>query len=125
MTANEKMQLAAHGDRPSRLLLMKDPMRTVQTFLLQNPRIALEEIRALAGSRQSTPDVLQAIAAHRDWSQNPGVVTALVRNPRTPLGAAVRLLDRLPEQEIRRLSRSNDVSRGVQTAARKRLASGG
>jgi hypothetical protein len=94
----------------------------VQTFLLQNPRITLEEIRTMAGSRQSLPDVLQSIAGHRDWSQNPGILTALVRNPRTPVPAAVRLLDRLPEQELRRLARSNDVPRGVQTAARKRLS---
>jgi hypothetical protein len=49
------------------------------------------------------------------------VVLALVRNPKTPMGSAVRLLDRLPEQELRRLAKSPDVPRGVQLAARKRI----
>jgi hypothetical protein len=121
MTAQQRMQLAAHGERAARLILLKDPNRTIQSFVLQNPHVTLEEVRYLAGFRQATPDVLQAIAGHREWSQNPGVLAALVRNPRTPLGAAVRLLDRLPETELRRLSKSPDVPRGVQLAARKRI----
>jgi len=121
MNSQQRMHLAAHGDRAARLLLVKDPNKTIQAFLLQNPHITLEEVRYLAGSRQASPDALQVIAGHREWSQNPGVVLALVRNPKTPMGSAVRLLDRLPEQELRRLAKSPDVPRGVQLAARKRI----
>lgn len=121
MTAQQRMHLAAHGDRAARLLLAKDPNKTIQSFLLQNPHITLEEVRYLAGSRQASPDALQVIAGHREWSQNPGIVAALVRNPKTPLGCAVRLLDRLGEQELRRLAKSGDVPRGVQLAARKKV----
>lgn len=121
MTTPQRMHLAAHGDRAARLLLLKDPNKTIQAFVLQNPHVTLEEVRYLAGSRQASPDALQMIAGHREWSQNAGVVTALVRNPKTPLGSATRLLDRLPQQELRRLAKSNDVPRGVQLAARKRV----
>ncbi|MBN1772348.1 MAG: hypothetical protein JXB32_13850 [Deltaproteobacteria bacterium] len=121
MTTQQRMHLAAHGDRAARLLLVKDPNKTIQAFLLQNPHITLEEVRYLAGSRQASPDALQLIAAHREWSQNAGVVLALVRNPKTPVGSAVRLLDRLGEQELRRLAKSPDVPRGVQLAARKKV----
>ena len=121
MTTQQRMHLAAHGDRAARLLLIKDPNKTIQAFILQNPHVTLEEVRYLAGSRQASPDALQMIAGHREWSQNAGVVAALVRNPKTPLGSATRLLDRLPQQELRRLAKSNDVPRGVQLAARKRV----
>lgn len=121
MSAQQRMHLAAHGDRAARLLLARDPNKTIQSFLLQNPHITIEEVRYLAGSRQASPDALQIIAGHREWSQNPGVVAALVRNPKTPLGSAVRLLDRLGEPELRRLAKSNDVPRGVQLAARKKV----
>jgi hypothetical protein len=121
MTVQQKLHLAAHGDRTARLLLLKDTNKTVQTFLLQNPHITLDEVRYIAGFRQATADVLQMIGAHREWSQNPGVVTALVRNPKTPLALATRLLDKLPEMELRRIARSNDTTRGVQTAARKKI----
>jgi hypothetical protein len=121
MTTQQRMHLAAHGERAARLLLLKDPNKTIQAFVLQNPHVTLEEVRYLAGSRQASPDALQLIAAHREWSQNAGVINALVRNPKTPLGPAVRLLDRLGEQELRRLAKSGDVPRGVQLAARKKI----
>ena len=121
MSAQQRMHLAAHGDRAARLILVKDPNKTIQTFLLQNKHFTIEEVRYLAASRQASPDALQTIAGNRDWVQNQGVVTALVGNPKTPLGAAVRLLDRLPETELRRVARSGNVPRGVQTAARKKL----
>jgi hypothetical protein len=121
MSSQEKMQLALHGDRAARLLLLKDVNKTVQTFLLQNPRITIDEIRYIAGYRQANPDVLATIAAHRDWSQNANVVAALVRNPKTPAMAAVKLLDRVAPAELRRLAKSAEVPRAVQAAARKKV----
>jgi hypothetical protein len=121
MSSQEKMQLALHGDRAARLLLLKDVNRTVQTFLLQNPRITIDEIRYIAGYRQANPDVLATIAAHRDWGQNANVVAALVRNPKTPAMAAVKLLDRVAPAELRRLAKGAEVPRAVQAAARKKV----
>jgi hypothetical protein len=121
MGSQEKMQLALHGDRSARLLLLKDVNKTIQTFLLQNPRITIDEIRYIAGYRQANPEVLVAIAAHRDWGANQNVVAALVRNPKTPVPTAVKLLDKLPVTELRRLAKSNEVPRAVQAASRKRV----
>ena len=125
MTSPEKMQLALHGDRTERFLLLKDVNKNVQTFLLQNARITLDEVRYIAGFRQAIPDVLVAIAAHREWSQNQGVLAALVRNPKTPPVTAVGLLDRIAPAELRRLAKSNEVPRPVQAAARKKVTEGG
>jgi hypothetical protein len=109
-----------HGDRAARLVLVKDVNKTVQTFLVQNPRITLDEIRYLAGFRQANPDVLATIGAHREWGQHQGIVAALIRNPKTPTSTALKLLDKVAVSELRRLAKSNDVSRAVQAAARKR-----
>lgn len=125
MSSPEKMQLALHGDRTERFLLLKDVNKNVQTFLLQNARITLDEVRYIAGFRQAIPDVLVAIAAHREWSQNQGVLAALVRNPKTPPVTAVGLLDRIAPAELRRLAKSNEVPRPVQAAARKKVTEGG
>jgi hypothetical protein len=121
MSSQEKMQLALHGGRAARLLLLKDVNKTIQTFLLQNPRITIDEIRYIAGYRQANPEVLVAIAAHRDWGQNQNVVAALVRNPKTPTTAAVKLLDKIAPAELRRLAKSAEVPRAVQAAARKKV----
>jgi len=121
MSSNEKMQLALHGDRNARLLLLKDVNKNVQTFLLQNPRITIDEIRYIAGYRQANPDVLVAIGAHREWGQSQGVLAALVRNPKTPSPTAVKLLDKIAPAELRRLAKSGEVPRAVQAAARKKV----
>jgi hypothetical protein len=121
MSSNEKMQLALHGDRNARLLLLKDVNKNVQTFLLQNPRITIDEIRYIAGYRQANPDVLVTIGAHREWGQNQGVLAALVRNPKTPSPTAVKLLDKVAPAELRRLAKSGEVPRAVQVAARKKV----
>ena len=121
MGTQEKIRLALHGDRAARLILLKDVNKTIQTFLLQNPRITIEEVRYLAGYRQASPDALQTIAAHREWGQNANVVATLVRNPKTPATIAVKLLDKVPVTELRRLAKSAEVPRAVQAAARKRV----
>jgi hypothetical protein len=121
MGSPEKMQLALKGDRTARLILLKDVNKSVQTFLLQNPRITIDEIRYIAGYRQANPEVLAAIAAHREWGQNQYVIAALVRNPKTPATASVKLLDKIGTPELRRLAKSNDVPRAVQAAARKKV----
>jgi hypothetical protein len=121
MTSQEKIHLALHGDRSARLILMKDVNKTVQTFLVQNPRITLDEIRYIAGFRQANPDVLATIGAHREWGVNAGIVAALIRNPKTPSTTAIKLLDRVTPAELRRLAKSGDVPRAVQVVARKRV----
>jgi hypothetical protein len=122
MTTNQKMQLALKGDRLARLLLLKEPNKSFQAFVLQNPRLTIEEVRFIAGFRQATPDVLLAIAANRDWVGNAAIVSALVRNPKTPGPTAVKLMDKLPMAEIRRLAKSSDTPTAVQTAARRKVA---
>ena len=124
MNTNQKMQLAMRGDRTARTLLLRDVNKNLQTFILQNPRISLDEVRAFASNRQAVPDVLNAIAANKDWGNNPNIVTALVRNPKTPGATAARLVDKAPIAEVRRLAKANDIPRAVTAAARKRLADG-
>ena len=80
MNTNQKMLLAQKGDRMSRLMLMKDVNKNLHTFILQNPRITLEEVRMLASSRQTLPDALNTIAANKDLGNNPNIVSALVSN---------------------------------------------
>jgi hypothetical protein len=122
MSPPQKIQLAMKGDRTARMLLLKDPNKALQGFLLQNPRITAEEVKHLAAYRQASPEALNAIASSREWSRNPAVVGALVRNPKTPGALAAKLLDALPMAEVRRLAKSNDVPAPVMAAARKKVA---
>ena len=122
MTKAEKRQLALHGDRAARLILMKDVDKELHASVIQNPAITLDEIRYIAGYRQTNPDVLKRIAANRDWVQYPQVVSSLVRNPKTPTPVALRLVDRLSLTEQRTILRSQQASMAVLQAIKRKLA---
>jgi hypothetical protein len=69
-----------------------------------------------------SPDALKAIAEHREWGMNATICTSLVRNPKTLLPLALRLLERIPVSEVRAIAKGGARDQIVQ-AARKRLAS--
>jgi hypothetical protein len=121
MSTSEKMKLAQHGDRSARILLMKDVNKSIHTFVIQNPNITLDEVRYIAGYRQTNPEVLKMIGENRDWLQNPRVVAALVGNPKTPTTTAVKLLEKLPLGDLRRIAKSDNYPKAVTLAARKKV----
>ena len=121
MSVSDKRQLGRHGGRAERLILMKDVIKDIHTLVIQNPRITLDEVRYMAAFPQTNAEVLVMISKSREWTQNPGILTALVRNPKTPATISVRILDRLPEAELRRLAKSNSAPRAVSEAARRKV----
>ncbi len=121
MSTIEKQELAMTGDRVARMLLMKDSNKAIHLFVLRNRHLTTDEIRVMATHRNINPDALQRIAQNQEWMRDQRIVAAIVANPKTPPQVAVRLVDRLPPAEIRRLARSSDTPRAVQRAARQKL----
>ena len=68
-----------------------------------------------------TPDLLKAIGDRREWAQRPDVALALVRNPRTPVPLAIRMLDFLSPGDLRRLAKGTSLRMPVLRAARKKV----
>lgn len=124
MSKAERRQLALHGDRAARLAIIKSPDKDVHQFVIQNPALTLDEVLYIAGYRQTHPEVLKRIAETREWVQNPRVLSNLVCNPKLPAPVAVRLLDRLPLQEVGRIARSSSTPPAVQAAARRKVIGG-
>jgi hypothetical protein len=121
MSVNEKTRLAVTGDTEARRILIRDPHRDIQTAVLQNPRITSSEIVAIANSRDVHDGVLKQIAADRDWNRLYPVRLALVKNPRTPLAVAIRLVPTLFSQDLKIIARSKAVPRAVAHAARSKM----
>jgi hypothetical protein len=119
MTTTQKLQLALHGDKNVRALLIRDTNKMIHTYIIQNKGITLDEVKFIAGYRQTNPEVLKTIAENREWMQNPGVALALVTNPKTPSTTATKVLPMLPVTELRRLAKSQNVPRVISTAARR------
>jgi hypothetical protein len=61
------------------------------------------------------------IAEHREWSMNAGVCASLVRNPKTPMPLALKLLDRIPVTDLRALAKGGAREQIVH-AARKKIS---
>ncbi len=120
MSVTEKMQLGLAGDREARIFLFRDTNKALHLYVLRNPRIGLDEVTAAAKMSTLGPDALKFIAEHKEWGLNPTVCTALARNPRTPVPLVLRILPRVPLQEIRAIAKGNGRAPIVQ-AARKLL----
>lgn len=120
MTVTEKMQLAMQGSRDEHTALFRDVNKTLHLYVLKNPRIGLDEVQAAAKQPQLSPDALKLIAEHREWGGNPVVCAALVRNPKTPMPLALRMLDKVPVNDLRAIARGGARDALVH-AARKKL----
>lgn len=118
MTVTEKMQLALSGDREARAYLLRDTNKALHVYVLRNPRLGLDEIIYAAKMPSLSPDALKLIAEHREWGVNSTVCTALARNPRTPVPLVLKMLPRVPMQELRVIAKGQGRAPIVQ-AARK------
>jgi hypothetical protein len=119
MSTPERIKLALRGNREARVLLIRDPNRLIRRFVLQNPRLADDEIVAIAKNRSADDEILRIVAASRDWTKNYQVRLALVTNPKTPLVLALRFLASLHERDVRLLAKSKNVSATVAHQAKR------
>ena len=121
MTVGERLKLALKGNRDARMILIRDPNRLIQRFILQNPRITDDEIIALARNRSLDTELLRKIGDQKNWTRNYQVKVALVSNPKTPLAIALHFVNTLMERDIRFLAKSKNVSATVTAQARRWL----
>ena len=121
MSMEEKINLALSGNREERMALATDSNKAIHHYLLKNRRLSLDEIAFMARSPSLNPDVLKKIAENPMYTQNPQVVRNLVFNPKTPVKVSVRLIDRLPRNDVQIISRRTSMNRALVAAAQKKL----
>ena len=119
---NEKIQMALHGSREERAIVLRDIDRSLHRFVLQNPHLGLDEVLAIAKMPTVTTDVLAEIGDRREWFQRPDIALALIRNPKTPVPVAVKLLEFCGTSEVRRLAKDMGTRQAVRAAALKKLS---
>ncbi len=112
-----RIRLARGAGRLLRAFLMRDPNPRVALTVLSANALSDTEIEQAARSRNVNEDVLEEIARRRDWVSKPGVIRALVGNPRTPVGIGVRLVTRLSVRELREVSRDRNIPDAVRSTA--------
>jgi hypothetical protein len=90
--------------------------------LLGNPRLQERDAALIAGNEETPGETLDRISRHPTWGIRPEVRLALLRNPRTPVHAAMRLLRGMPRQDLRKLGRDMKIPRIVRVGAERHLA---
>ncbi len=119
MTVAERMKLAVLGSREERSILVRDASRLVSSAVLSSPRLTESEVEAIARMTNVSGDVLRTVGTNRVWLKNYGVVAALVRNAKTPIGVALSLVNRLVDRDIKFLASDRNIPEPVRLAARK------
>lgn len=115
----EKRKLARQGNKTVRQLLMKDINKGLHVLVASNPRIGLDEALDYSKRPGIAPDALKALSQNRTFLNSRQFIFNLVRNPKTPVDIAVRLLPRLNLNEWRILAKAGSVRTPISAAARK------
>jgi len=121
LTRVEKLLLAAKADRVERAVLAQDSDPQVLYTLLKNPRLTADEVIRIAKSPFLTFQTAESIVKSTQWFSNLEVRVALVHNAKTPPAFALRILQTLPESEVRTISRGAATSMALKVAALKKL----
>lgn len=119
LNAAEKLVTALKGTREERTILIRDPNRIVAAAVLGSPRLTEAEIEAFAGMKSVSDQVLRQIGTHKEWTKRYGVVSSLVRNPRTPIGVALTMVPRLNPRDMKAVAVDKNVPEVIRKHAQR------
>lgn len=124
MTPPQKMLLAPKADRVTRALLVQESDPQILFALLKNPRLSIDEVVRVAKSSFLSFQAAELILKTSPWFSNLDVRLALVHNPRTPLPFALRILQTLPDHEVRPIAKGAATSMALKQAALRKIQGG-
>jgi hypothetical protein len=117
----KRIHSALYGAKEERWRVLRDVNKMLHPYVLRNTGLGLDEVLAIAKMNTVAPELLGTIAERREWAQRPDIAIALVRNPKTPTAAAIRLLDYVSAADLRHLAKDSHTRPAVQQAARKKV----
>lgn len=112
-----RLKLARGAPRTLRSILVRDKNPMVAVAVISGNALGDAEVEQIASNRGVVEEVLDAIARNRQFSRKYAVVLSLVKNPRTSVGLARRLVPRLSPRDLRALSRDRNISEAVRSTA--------
>jgi hypothetical protein len=115
----QRMKLAMKGTREQRAQLIRDSNRMVATAVLSSPKLTESEVEAFTKMGNVSDEVLRIIGTNRSWLKNYGVMLGLVKNPKTPPGISMQLINRLSERDVKMLAVDRNVPEALRLVARK------
>jgi len=124
MSVADRLKVAMQGSREERGVLIRDSNRLVSSAVLSSPKLTESEVEAIARMTNVSDEVLRIVGTSRAWTKNYQVISALTRNPKTPVGVALTLMSRLIERDLKMLSTDRNVPEPIRLSARRLVVHG-
>jgi hypothetical protein len=121
MSVPQKMSRATKGTREERAILIRDPNKLISVAVLSSPKLTDSEVEAIAKMSSVSEEILRIVSTNRNWMKSYVVVSALARNPKTPLAISMNLLQRLNEKDLKTLSTNRNIPAVLRTTARRKV----
>ena len=119
MSVAEKIQAALKGNTEERAILVRDPSRLVASTVLKSPKLSEQEVESFANLRNVHDEVLRIIGNHREWAKAYSVAHALARNPRTPTGISLTMLNRLTVRDLKNMGIDKNIPEVIRRSAKR------
>jgi hypothetical protein len=118
---SQKIRRAMLGSKEERQLLVRDANRVVAGAAIRSPLMQEAEVVMISRNRNIADEVLRVISSTPEWLKSYAVKKNLVENPKTPLSAAIRLVQHLRESDLKAIQKSKNVTGPIKDAARRHL----
>jgi len=115
----QKVRLAWRGTKEERMFLVRDRNRLVSTAVLKSPKTREADAETIANMKSVSEDVLRGIAFRKEWMRKPGILRAIVLNPRSPIDITLQLVPKLSQKDQKTLAGDRNVPEGVRATARR------
>jgi len=119
MSVPQKIKLAMFGNSTCRNLLVMDPNRVISMAVLRNPKLRAAELQEISRSTSISEHVLREIARNSNWTKDYKIKLNLVMNPKTPTDISIKWLKFLNATDLKRASKSKNISHVISNLARK------
>jgi hypothetical protein len=121
MNVAERMKAAMKGTKEERSILIRDPNKLVSVSVLSSPKLTESEVENFAKMANVSEEILRIIGQNRAWTKNYGVISGLAKNPKTPLGVSMNIVQRLNEKDLKLIAMDRNLQQPLKLAVRKRL----
>ncbi|NOZ79411.1 MAG: hypothetical protein GXP48_09605 [Acidobacteria bacterium] len=119
LTLGELVALARCAHRPLIRLLTDQEDERVLEALLDNPRMAENDVLFLLRKKHIPPGILGHISGHRRWGNYTQVRVAVAVHPNTPLPVSLSILVRLSLKDLEEISSAIEAPPEVKRGARQ------
>lgn len=119
LPVSQRIRVAFRGTREERLFLVRDTNRLVSTAVLKSPKTNEADAEAIANMKSVSEDVLRAVAQRREWMKKYSLMSAIVRNPRSPIDVTLPLILRLSPRDQTTLSTDRNIPEAVRVTAKR------